>query len=340
MWTTQFHILTTIHNTLTNKEERTKYNRQCRTAKRNLERDRGCAAEPPANGARAGESEAVPPPTAATMHRSASNAASEVNAEPPPPYRARDHPATFAVMQRHQETMARLIDEGKACQDDLDNLFLLFDVYNTLNPRPDGIQEGANWDALDPMMTLDQPVGKRFWRNDYAGYIVGYDYRWRSGGYVVRYEDGDLRHFPKNELDAYCNYFALMQNRAPPPQRAPERVNPSQHARGHENACLPVLIQFPISMPIQCSRQGVLSSLRVCLREIASLNATTVCQLLYRRAPQLACLSTQLNWFCLCALFFQKDQMNGRLCVNLCIFCRNSCTHKNSDPKTSSHQAN
>jgi hypothetical protein len=86
------------------------------------------------------------------------------------------------------------------------------------------------------MMSLGQPVGKRFGRNDYAGYIVGYDYRWKSGGYVVRYEDGDLRHFPKNELDAYCNYYALMQKRAPPPQRAPERVNPSQHARGHENA--------------------------------------------------------------------------------------------------------
>jgi hypothetical protein len=128
MWTTQFQILTTIHSTLTNKEERTKCNRQCRTAKRNLERDRGRAAEPPANGARARESEAVPPPTAATIHPSASNAASEVNAEPPLPYRARDHPATFAEMQRHQETMARLINEGTTCQDDLDNLFLLFDV--------------------------------------------------------------------------------------------------------------------------------------------------------------------------------------------------------------------
>jgi hypothetical protein len=135
MWTTQFQILTTIHSTLTNKEERKKYNRQCRTAKSNLERDRGRAAEPPANGARARESEAVPPPTAAMMHRSASNAASEVNAEPPPPYRARDHPATFAVMPRPQETMACLINEGKGCQDDLDNLFLLFDVYNTLNLR-------------------------------------------------------------------------------------------------------------------------------------------------------------------------------------------------------------
>jgi hypothetical protein len=93
--------------------------------------------------------------------------------------------------------MARLINEGKGCQDNLNNLFLLFDVYNTLNPRPDGIQERANWDALDPMMPLGQPVGKRFGHTDYAGYIVEYDYRWRSGGYVVRYEDGTLRHFPK-----------------------------------------------------------------------------------------------------------------------------------------------
>jgi hypothetical protein len=38
-----------------------------------------------ANGAHARESDAVPQPSAATMHRSASNAASELNAEPPPP---------------------------------------------------------------------------------------------------------------------------------------------------------------------------------------------------------------------------------------------------------------
>jgi hypothetical protein len=122
------------------------------------------------------------------MQRSASNSASEANTDPPPPYRARDHPSSYAVMQRHQET------------------------------------ERENWDALDPMVPLGQPVGKRFGRTDYAGYIVAYDYR--SGGYVVRYEDGDLLYFPKNELDAYRNYYVIMQNGTPPPQRAPERVNP------------------------------------------------------------------------------------------------------------------
>ena len=86
------------------------------------------------------------------------------------------------------------------------------------------------------MAPLDQPVANRFGQSDYVGYILGYDYRWRSGGYVVRYEDGDLFHFPKNELDAYRNCYALMMNSASPPQPAPERVNPSQHARGHENA--------------------------------------------------------------------------------------------------------
>jgi hypothetical protein len=129
--------------------------------------------------------------------------AGESEPDPPPPYRARDHPATCAVMQRHQATLARLQQEGKAHPEDLDNLLLLLDVYDTLNPRPDGTQERENWDALDPMAPLGQPV-------DYVGYIVGYDHRWRSGGYVVRYEDGDLFHFPKNELDAYRNYYALM----------------------------------------------------------------------------------------------------------------------------------
>jgi hypothetical protein len=153
------------------------------------------------------------------------------------PYRARDHPATYAVMQRHQATIARFRQEGKAHPQDLDNLLILLDVYDTLNPRPGGTQERENWDALDPMAPLGQPVAKRFGQSDYVGYIVGYDYRWRSGGYVVvRYEDGDLFHFPKSELDAYRNYYALMMNSAPPPQPAPERVNFSQRAPERENA--------------------------------------------------------------------------------------------------------
>jgi hypothetical protein len=139
-------------------------------------------------------------------------------------------------MRRHQATIVRLRQEGKAHPQDLDNLLILLDVYDNLNPRPDGTQERENWDALDPMAPLGQPVAKRFGQSDYVGYIVGYDYRWRSGGYVVRYEDGDLLHFPKNELEAYRNYYNLMMNSAPPPQPAPERVNFSQQPPERENA--------------------------------------------------------------------------------------------------------
>jgi hypothetical protein len=39
---------------------------------------------------------------------------------------------------------------------------------------------------------------------------------------LVRNEDGDLLPFPARELDAYLNYYASIQNRAPPPARAQE----------------------------------------------------------------------------------------------------------------------
>jgi hypothetical protein len=80
-------------------------------------------------------------------------------------------------MQRHTETINRLKSEGKVLQEDMDNLLTLFYVYDMLPPRPNGIQEGKNWNALDPMKPLGQPVGKRFVGADYAGYIVGFDHR-------------------------------------------------------------------------------------------------------------------------------------------------------------------
>jgi hypothetical protein len=66
-------------------------------------------------------------------------------------------------------------------------------------------------------------VGKRFVGAGYAGYIVGFDHRREGGSYLVRYEDGDLLPFPARELDTYRNYYASMQNRAPPPPRVRER---------------------------------------------------------------------------------------------------------------------
>jgi len=128
-------------------------------------------------------------------------------------------------MQRHMETINRLKSAGKALQQDVDNLITLFDVYDTLLLRPNGLLEGENWDAVDPMKPLGQPVGKRFVRTDYAGYIVGFDHRREGGSYLVRYEDGDLLHFPARELDTYRNYYVHMQNCAPPPERAQEHGN-------------------------------------------------------------------------------------------------------------------
>jgi len=72
------------------------------------------------------------------------------------------------------------------------------------------------------MKPLGQLVCKRSVGDDYAGYIVGFDHR-REGYYLVRYEDG--LPFPARELDTYRNYYASMQNRAPPPARAQEHGN-------------------------------------------------------------------------------------------------------------------
>jgi curved DNA-binding protein CbpA len=109
-WIAQFQILSTIKSTLTNTEERQKYNRQSRRAAQNAERERRRAAEAPLNEERdhVREREAAPPPLPARTRRRASNVANQANADPPPSYRASGHPATKAVMQRHMETINRL----------------------------------------------------------------------------------------------------------------------------------------------------------------------------------------------------------------------------------------
>ena len=58
----------------------------------------------------------------------------------PPPYCARLHPATNEVIQRHIETINRLLQEGKALQEDVDNFNILLDVYDYLPPRPNAPQ--------------------------------------------------------------------------------------------------------------------------------------------------------------------------------------------------------
>jgi hypothetical protein len=138
-----------------------------------------------------------------------------IDAEPPP-YRARLHPATNEVIERHIETINRLLQEGKALQEDVDNFNILLDVYDCLPPRPNALSEREIWDSLDPMAPLGLPVAKRFFGQDYAGYIVGYDHKKELGSYLVRYDDGDHRHFKKGQLDEYRNYYEIMRNCSQP----------------------------------------------------------------------------------------------------------------------------
>ncbi len=142
-----------------------------------------------------------------------------------------------AVMQRHMETINPLKSAGKTLQQDVDNLITLFDVYDLLPLRPNGILEGENWDAVDLIKSLDQPVGKRFVRTDYAGYIVGFDHCREGSSYLVQYEDGDLLHFPVRELDTYRNYYVHMQNCDPPPEHAQEHVVCRFHSSSQYVCC-------------------------------------------------------------------------------------------------------
>ncbi len=79
-WTVQFQILSTIKSTLTNIEERQKYNCQSRRAVQNAERECRSAAEAPPNGERdhAQEREAAPPPPPARTRCRAFNDTNQV----------------------------------------------------------------------------------------------------------------------------------------------------------------------------------------------------------------------------------------------------------------------
>jgi hypothetical protein len=48
-------------------------------------------------------------------------------------------------------------------QQDVDNLLTLFDVYDTLPLRPNGIEEGENWVVLDQMKPLGQQLANALW---------------------------------------------------------------------------------------------------------------------------------------------------------------------------------
>jgi hypothetical protein len=79
----------------------------------------------------------------------------------PDNYSARIHPATKEVIDRHLATINRLLQEGKALQDDVDRFKIFLDVYEILPPRPNTQPQRENWDSLDPMAPLGLPVGKR-----------------------------------------------------------------------------------------------------------------------------------------------------------------------------------
>ena len=65
----------------------------------------------------------------------------------PPPYRARLHPATNEVIESHIVAINRLLQEGKAFQEDVDNFNILLDVYEILPPRPNALPQRENWDS-------------------------------------------------------------------------------------------------------------------------------------------------------------------------------------------------
>jgi hypothetical protein len=58
-----------------------------------------------------------------------------------------------------------------------------------------------------------------------------------------------------------------MQNCAPPPQRAPERLNPSQHARGHENALFASFNPVPNTYAYTVLKAGGFEFLALLLKE-------------------------------------------------------------------------
>ena len=232
-------------------------------------------------------------------------------------------------MQRHMETINRLKSAGKALQQDMDNLITLFHVYDTLHLIPNGILEGENWDAVDPMKPLGQPVGKRFVRTDYAGYIVGFDHRREGGSYLVRYEDGDLLHFPARELDTYRNYYVHMQNCAPPSERAQE----------HGNVLLAGFTPVPNTYAATVDQAGGFIFLDQLSRKTTSLNFAITTVFIFCDSAQHTLVNTTTMVLSLCAPFFHKVQMSVRLCVNLFIFYRNSCMQQDSDTKTLSLRA-
>jgi len=167
------------------------------------------------------------------------------------------------------------------------------------------------------MKPLGQPVGKRFVRTDYAGYIVGFDHRREGGSYLVRYEDCDLLHFPARELDTYRNYYVHMQNCAPPPERAQE----------HGNVLFAGFTPVPNTYAATVKQAGGFIFLDQLSLEnhLFQLRDNRLPTSVPARNTHCLIVNTTTMVLSLCAPFFQKVQMSVRLCVNLFIFYRNSC---------------
>jgi hypothetical protein len=179
------------------------------------------------------------------------------------------------------------------------------------------------------MAPLELPVAKRFFGQDYAGYIVGYDHKKELGSYLVRYDDGDHRHFKKGQLDEYRNYYEIMRNCSQP-------LVPQQPHDADDQARYPNLALFAdlVTVPGTYADTVLNAGAFAFLAQLSQDNRLYVLRdhHLPTSLPArnlhlcIARFVMPLNWLCLCALYFLTTQRNVRPCGYLSIFCRNCST--------------
>jgi hypothetical protein len=182
-------------------------------------------------------------------------------------------------MQRHMETINRLQSAGKSLQQDMDNLITLFHVYDTLPLRPNGILEGENWDAVDPMKPLGQPV---------ANALCALITRTISLDSTIAGK-GDLIWFDTKMEISFIFPLASLIHISTIMFTYRTALHLQNAHRSTGMCCLQVSLQFPIRMLLQSNRQEASFSLINCLGKTISFNyVTTVCQLLCQRATHTA----------------------------------------------------
>ena len=97
------------------------------------------------HGAAAAASQPVRVPINSRMSRTL-RYGDEASGNVAPPYVAREHPATNAVIERHTLTVHQMHRDGISATEDKDDMLLKMVLYDTLPPRPDG-----DGDAGHPM---------------------------------------------------------------------------------------------------------------------------------------------------------------------------------------------